>query len=83
MTLVLATYCRSRTRIALLIAVPWLLAIAINVPRGLVLLLGVQYLGQPFLATFWHTASGIVAFWIALLPIFLLADRRTLREKLG
>jgi exosortase len=81
--LVLGTYCRSRGRIALLIAMPWLLAIAINIPRGVVLLLGVKYLGMPFLATFWHTASGIVAFWIALLLLIGLADRRTLREELG
>ena len=81
--LVLATYCRSRARIALLIAAPWLLAIAINIPRGVVLLFGVKYLGMPFLTTFWHTASGIVAFWIALLSLLALADWRTLREELG
>jgi len=81
--LVLATYSRSRTRIALLIAAPWLLAIAINIPRGVVLLLGVKYLGMSFLTTFWHTASGIVAFWIALLSLLALADWRTLREELG
>ena len=81
--LVFCVYSRSRARIALLVALPWLLAIAVNVPRGVVLLLGVKYMGVQFLGTFWHTASGIVAFWLALLPIFLLADWRTLREELG
>lgn len=83
LALVLGTYSRSRARIALLMVVPWLLAIAINISRGVVLLLGVKYLGMPFLTTFWHTASGIVAFWIALLLLLALADRRTLREELG
>jgi exosortase len=81
--LVLAAYSKSRTRIALLIALPWLLAVAINIPRGVVLLFGVKFLGMPFLTTFWHTASGIVAFWIAILSLLALADWRTLREKLG
>ena len=82
-TLVLSTYSRSRARIALLIVGPWLLAVAVNIPRGVVLLLGVNSLGMPFLETFWHTASGIVAFWIAMSLLLLLADWRTLREKLG
>ncbi len=81
--LVLGTYTHSRGRIALLAIAPWLLAVAINIPRGFVLLLGVKYFGMGFLTTFWHTASGIVAFWIALGALLLLADWRTLREELG
>jgi len=81
--LVLAVYNRSRAKIALLLVAPWLLAVAVNVPRGTVLLLGANYFGMEFLGTFWHTASGIVAFWLMVLPLLLLADRATLREKLG
>lgn len=81
--LVLGTYNRSRVRIGMMIAAPWLLAVAVNVPRGIVLLLGVKYLGIPFLATLWHTASRIVAFWLASLPMFLVADLRTFRAEIG
>jgi len=81
--LVLAAYSRSRGRIALLFTAPWLLAIAINIPRGFVLLLGVKFLGMDFLTSIWHTASGIVACWIALAAMLWLADWRTLREQLA
>jgi exosortase len=83
LALILSAYNRSRAKVIALFAIPIVLAVAVNVPRAAVLLVGVNYFGQDWLYSYWHTASGIVAFWLSILPLALFADWQKLREGLA
>jgi exosortase len=79
---VLGYYGGSRLRAALLLLAVWPLAWLTNVARLLVVIEICERHGIALLHTPIHGLSGIVAFWAVPAGLWLLADRRAIREAL-
>jgi exosortase len=80
--LILAVHCKSHLRRLALLLAPLPLTLVVNSFRISSLVILSEYLGSDFLDTPMHAASGIATFWIVMGMLFLLADRRTLRQAL-
>jgi exosortase len=79
----LAVYSKSLLRRVALLLCPWPLVAVLNSLRTLVFSAYLEYSGTNLLHTPLHGLSGIVTFWAVMGAVFLMADRRTLREALG
>jgi exosortase len=79
-SLLLACFSRSHARRGLLLLSAPIFALLANVMRVVVLVAISHYAGRWTLDTWLHGASGVAALLAALFGIFLLADRRGLRE---
>jgi len=80
-SIVLAAGARSWSRKALLLASAFPLAIACNVARVTFLVVTAHTYGLGLLDTPFHTASGVVSFWAVIVLLFLMSDRRSLRQR--
>ena len=58
----------------------WPLVAVVNVFRAAAVVLIHNRIGETFHATPLHGLSGIAAFWLVILALFLMADRRRLAE---
>ncbi len=70
-------------RAVLLLLAPWPFTMVANILRSTALVAFCAERGIGFLDTPWHGVSGIVAFWLAVGGLFLLADWPTLRKSLA
>lgn len=74
-------YCgRSRLRAALLLLAVWPLVAFASALRAAAVVRVWEATGYGFDATPLHGLSGIAAFWFVMIALFLMADRRGLRE---
>jgi exosortase len=76
----LAVYSRSILRRVALLLCPWPLVVIFNSLRTLVFAAFLEYTGTNLMHTPMHGLSGIVTFWAVMVPVFMMADRRRLRE---
>ncbi len=81
--LVLGFLGRSRLRAGMLLLAVWPLTWLANVLRSAILVALCEARGIGFADTPFHGLSGIVAFWLVMLGLLLLADRRHLRRALS
>jgi exosortase len=76
----LAVYSKSWLRRIALLLSPWILVVIFNSLRVFVVSAFFEYTGINLLQAHLHGASGIATFWAVMAVLFLMADRRTLRE---
>ena len=79
---ILAVHSERKWRGALLLLSVWPIALAANVLRAAVLVMLMDTFGRDILATRIHPASGAATFVIALMALYFLAGRRTIRAVL-
>lgn len=79
LSIILARYCRSNLRRILIMIAAWPLALACNILRVFILVMGSHLWGVGMLESPLHAASGVATFWIALTGLFLISDRDSLR----
>lgn len=79
----LAVYNKSLLRRVALLLCPWPLVAAFNSIRTFVFSAFLEYSGTNLLHTPFHGLSGILTFWAVMGVVFLMADRRALREAFG
>lgn len=82
-SIVLAAAARSWWRKGLLLAAAFPLAVACNVARVTLLVVAANHFGLGLLDTPFHSASGVATFWGVIVLLFLIADRKTLRQRYG
>ena len=78
--LVLGYGSRSPLRLALLLLAAWPLAVLGSSLRTAAAMAVWEVAGKSFHGLPFHGLSGIVGFWLAVTPLFLLADWRKVRE---
>jgi exosortase len=79
----LAVYSRSVFRRIVLLLSPWFLVVICNSLRTVFLSAFVEFTGIALHGAHLHGASGVGTFWVVMGALFVMADRRTLREKFG
>jgi exosortase len=82
-SLFLAFYSKSWLRRALLLLSPWLLVVACNSLRTVLLSAFSELTGIGLHDAHLHSASGIGTFWVVIGALFVMADRQALRERFG
>ena len=78
--LVLGFASRSPRRLVLLLLAAWPLAALGSILRTSVAMSVWELTGRSFHTLPFHGLSGIAGFWFAVIPLFLLADWRRVRE---
>ena len=78
-----AVYSQSVFRRVVLLLSPWFLVVICNSLRTVFLSALVEFTGIGLHGLHLHGASGIGTFWVVIGALFMMADRRTLREKFG
>lgn len=79
----LAVYSKSWFRRIVLLLSPWFLVVICNSLRTVFLCSFTEFTGIGLHGAHLHGASGIGTFWLVMGALFVMADRRTLREKFG
>lgn len=83
LSVILARFSRSNWRRLFLLVAAWPLAVLCNILRVFLLVLMAHYFGSDMLDTALHGASGVATFWLALVVLFMAADRQSLRTALA
>jgi exosortase len=78
-----AVYSKSVFRRVVLLLSPWFLVVIANSLRTVSLSALTEFTGVDLHGAHLHGASGIGVFWVVMGALFVMADRRTLREKFG
>ena len=79
----LAVYSKSVFRRVVLLLSPWFLVVGCNSLRTAFLSAFVEFTGIGLHGAHLHGASGVWTFWVVMGALFVMADRRTLRERFG
>jgi len=83
LSIILARFARSNWRRMFLILAAWPLALLCNIARVYLLVMMAHLFGTDLLDTAIHGASGVATFWLVLVVLFMISDRRALRAALA